>query len=464
MEIRGGKVMEQQITINQYTVIDVETPNSMNNSICSIAVLHVEDNKVTYSKEWLVKPNASFDNINMSINHINAKMVENAPIFPEVWKEIKHFFTNGIVIAHNAVFDLSVIDKTLNSYDIAVPITNYICTLEKSRKHITKEKYGGYKLDTLCNAFQIDLDNHHDAMCDANACKELFDVLSREYGVQGDDIKTYRFLVNNTNSTKKSILQKAMNDLYGIIFGINCDKEINKEENTAILNWIEENKQFKADDKFSACFVLLDGVLKDGIITNEEYYQLTDCIKEHISSELFSDATLSMQVLMGIIKGISIDKKISINEAKKLYKWMKMHENLKGNYPFDKIMNTLEEALVNGTIDEGEEKDLLDIFENFLNPEQSHSTNIILNKKVCCLTGAFTNGTKSDIEKFINSKGGSCISGLNKSVDYLIVGGQGSNDWKYGNYGGKINKAVQMQEKGSPIQILSEEALNNLFK
>lgn len=107
--------MSHVIEVNNYTVVDVETPNAMNNSICSIAVMHVKDNQVTYSKEYLVKPEASFDNYNMSINHINAQMVENAPIFPAVWEEIKHFFTNGIVIAHNALFDLNVSNPKIHS-------------------------------------------------------------------------------------------------------------------------------------------------------------------------------------------------------------------------------------------------------------------------------------------------------------------------------------------------------------
>jgi len=82
-----------------------------------------------------------------------------------------------------------------------------------------------------------------------------------------------------------------------------------------------------------------------------------------------------------------------------------------------------------------------------------------LNGKVCCLTGSFSNGTKSDVEELIVCRGGSCIDGLNKTVDYLIVGGQGSDSWKYGNYGSKVSKAVQMQEKGSAIQIVGEKTL-----
>jgi len=459
---QGGRIMSHVTEVNNYTVVDVETPNAMNNSICSIAVLHVKDNQVAYSKEYLVKPEASFDNYNMNINHINAQMVENAPIFPAVWEEIKHFITNGIVIAHNALFDLNVIGKTLNRYDIAVPDIHYICTLEKSRRHIPKERFGSHKLDALCDAFQIDLENHHNAMCDTNACKKLFDILSKEFEIEDSDIKTFRFQLERcANSAKKSVLQKAMNDLYGVIFGISCDKVIKKEENIAILNWMEENKEFKTDEEFGTCYNLLAAVLEDGIISKEEYYQLMGCISVHLSSNLYSDVTLSMQVLMGIIKGIAIDKKINIKEAKELYKWMEIHAALKGNYPFDKIFTTLEAALDNGVIDEIEEKNLLTVFKHFLNPEQIQENDIVLNGRVCCLTGTFTNGTKADVEKLINSKGGTCISGLNKSVDYLIVGGQGSSDWKYGNYGGKINKAVQMQEKGSAIQIVSEAALYN---
>lgn len=207
---------------------------------------------------------------------------------------------------------------------------------------------------------------------------------------------------------------------------------------------------------------MLYDVLKDGFISKDEYNLLMDCISIHISSNVYSDSTLSMQVLMGIVKGIASDKKINSVEAKELYQWMETHANLRGNYPFDKIFHTLEEALGNEVIDEEEEKSLLSIFEQFINPEQSSNIDIDLMGKLYCLTGTFSNGTKEDVEKYIVSKGGLCTSGLTKCVNYLIVGGQGSHDWKFGNYGGKINKAVQMQEKGDAIQIMSEETLYNI--
>lgn len=431
----------------------------MNDSICSIAVQHIEGNQITFNKEYLVNPEASFDDYNMNIHHINAQLVLSAPTFLKVWSDIEQFFNKGIIIGHNVTFDLNVIGKALAKCNIELPDVQYICTLEKSRRHISQQKICNYKLDTLCDCFQIDLNNHHNAMCDVNACRELFDIFSKDYGIDNKDVKVYSFIDKHINSAKSTMLQKAMNELYGIIYGIGCDNEISNIETKAVVDWLEENKDYRTYDEFCTCYKLLEAVLVDSVISKDEYNQLMSCINVHMSSNLFSDSTLSMQVLLGIIKGISIDKKVDTEEAKKLFYWMKKHENLKNNYPYDKIFYSLEKTLADGIVDEDEGKNLINLFEKIINPIKSNSNQINLAGKTCCLTGAFTNGTKADIEEFIISKGGLCINGLNKSVDYLIVGGQGSVDWKFGNYGSKVNKAIQMQEKGYSIQIVSEEEI-----
>lgn len=451
--------MKKDYQANRFTFFDVETPNSSNNSICSIGIIHLEENKTVFSKEYLVNPEAKFDNMNMEIHGITPRMVEHAPVFPQVWEEIKEYFTNAVVVAHNATFDLNVLAKTLLTHDIAVPEFNYICTLEKARRHIPKEKYGSHKLNVLSEAFQINLGNHHNAMCDTLACKELFRIFAEIFGVDDQDVRTYVIKMEYPSTTKKSIVQKAINTIYGIIYGIGCDRNIKAAEYQAIYEWMEENKEFKSNIEFKECYDLLQEVLADEYITYAEYNSLMECFQVYKSSSLFSDSTLSMQVLKGVIKGIESDREVNTVEAQELYKWMEENAVLKGNYPFDKIFDTLEHVLENNIIDQEEEKLLLEMFYQFTNPEEVSCSEIDLNGKVCCLTGSFSNGTKSDVEKFVVCRGGSCIDGLNKTVDYLIVGGQGSGSWKYGNYGGKVSKAIQMQEKGFTIQIVNEKTL-----
>jgi len=445
---------------DSYTIVDVETPNGKNNSICSIAVIHVRDREVVFSREYLVNPMADFSGVNMEIHHITPKMVETAPTFNLIWPEIEEYFTTGILLAHNARFDLSVIAKTLTYYDIPVPDMSYICTMEKAKRHFAKERFGGYGLAALCDGIEIDLADHHNAMCDTAACKAVFEWLDSMYAVDDTDIKLYRYESNHpTPSAKPSTLQKSMNLLYGILWGIGCDKVITQKEHAALYDWMEENKEYQRDVNFHDSFQMLSDVLEDGNLSPKEYERLLRLIGMHISSGHYSDTTQAMQILMGIVKGIVSDTRIHAKEAAALYLWMQGHDNLKGNYPFDKIFAALTQVLEDGILDPKEEKLLFAIFEQFLNPRQTCTCGIPLSGKTCCLTGDFSRGTKADVEKHIADCGSVCIPSITREVDYLIVGGQGSEAWIYGNYGTKVKKALQMQEKGHRVQIVGEDAI-----
>ena len=44
-------------------------------------------------------------------------------------------------------------------------------------------------------------------------------------------------------------------------------------------------------------------------------------------------------------------------------------------------------------------------------------------------------------------------------MNYLIVGGVGSDAWKFGKIGGKQAKAQELNEKGANIKIIEEDIL-----
>lgn len=85
------------------------------------------------------------------------------------------------------------------------------------------------------------------------------------------------------------------------------------------------------------------------------------------------------------------------------------------------------------------------------------STKIDVTVKTICLTGNFD--ADSSRERIINrlvELGAIVKNGVIKSLDYLIVGNQGSADYKSGNKGGKIEKAEHYNENGADIQIVTE--------
>ncbi len=122
--------------VQSYTAFDVETPNRYQHSICSIGLVHVEPGKEPISVFYLINPEEAFDEANISIHGIRPADVKDAPTFLEVWDRISDWFTNGIVVAHNAAFDLSILQKTLERHELPVPDFYYTCTFEKAKKHI----------------------------------------------------------------------------------------------------------------------------------------------------------------------------------------------------------------------------------------------------------------------------------------------------------------------------------------
>lgn len=162
------------MVLDSYTVFDVETANSKRESICSIGYIRVENGAILESKEILINPETDFDNFNIKIHGITPQKVAFERTFPEVWEEIKPYFSNTVLVAHNAKsMDLCALTRTLDRYNLEIPSNDYICTYELAKNLYTQEEVGAYKLNVLCYKFDVPLEHHHNALDDAKACYDL---------------------------------------------------------------------------------------------------------------------------------------------------------------------------------------------------------------------------------------------------------------------------------------------------
>ena len=91
----------------RFIVFDVETPNRYNDRISSIGITVVENGAVTDSFFSYVNPQTFFDPFNTKLTGISESTVVGAPSFPELWKKIEPLMSDGILVAHNALFDLN---------------------------------------------------------------------------------------------------------------------------------------------------------------------------------------------------------------------------------------------------------------------------------------------------------------------------------------------------------------------
>lgn len=154
-----------------FITLDFETATAKRDSPCEIGLTFVSNGQILETKSWLIKPlYEEFDYFNILIHGIRPEHVADKPEFNELWTEIKPLLENKFIIAHNAGFDISVLRRTLDAYNIPFPTFNYSCSYIFSKK--VWQGLPGYDLKTLCKLNNIDL-KHHRAGADSKATAEL---------------------------------------------------------------------------------------------------------------------------------------------------------------------------------------------------------------------------------------------------------------------------------------------------
>ena len=156
--------------ISRFVVFDVETPNRLSHRMSAIGITIIDKLKIINCFYSLVNPETYFDYFNTMLTGIDDELVADAPTFPEIWQKIEPIMSSGILVAHNAVFDLGVLKKCLDGYGIYWRgKADYLCTVQMGRRLLPNISH---KLNVLCDYYGISLDHHH-AASDSKACAKI---------------------------------------------------------------------------------------------------------------------------------------------------------------------------------------------------------------------------------------------------------------------------------------------------
>ena len=269
------KNMDKQL----FAVIDVETPNGRNDAICSIGVIVTDGTDVINKYYSIVNPETYFDTANTNIHGISSVDVVGFPTFPEIWNEISEYFSKYLVVGHNVGFDLCCIKKSLSRHGINATPVYYLDTMNLTRTFVSDVK--NMRLNTLCDYFDIPLDNHHNALADSYATALLLQELMTNYDFNVDEyIKKYDFTDDYKPQNKEfrnnsySDVTKHLQELQGVLTGIICDDELNDREIYALQSWMETHTGLKGNFPYDKIYDSLEKVLSDNIITDSERDEL----------------------------------------------------------------------------------------------------------------------------------------------------------------------------------------------
>ncbi len=183
--------------MTRYIVFDTETPNSLGNRMCQIGVCVVEGGEIVRRLSRLVNPECDYSLFNVMIHGITPELTNDEKCFAELWEtELEDIFSPGVLVAHNAPFDMAVLSKCLRACGIRwKPRVEYIDTVRMARRAFPD--LANHKLDTLSYALGLEL-AHHDALSDAEACAHIF-LACLERGVSAESFtREYDMLASAT--------------------------------------------------------------------------------------------------------------------------------------------------------------------------------------------------------------------------------------------------------------------------
>lgn len=164
-----------------FVAIDFETANAQQASACSLALTVVKNNQVTDQLYSLLNPHTYFDQRNIRIHGITADDIQEAPTLAELWPHIASFFqADKLVAAHNARFDCSVLQKSLQAFDLPPAQFAVIDSLQTSRRLL--KGFENYRLNTVCQNLNIKLEHHHNALDDSLACANILLWQAKHFG------------------------------------------------------------------------------------------------------------------------------------------------------------------------------------------------------------------------------------------------------------------------------------------
>lgn len=156
--------------MNDFAAIDFETANECRCSVCSIGVVVVKNGRIADKFYSLINPEPGYYKWFCSRVHgLTEQDTCNAPVFPEVWKQVAPMIEGLPLVAHNACFDESCLKAVFGVYGMDYPDYTFYDTLAASRDHFDRT-LGNYRLETVAAACGYDLTRHHHALADAEAC------------------------------------------------------------------------------------------------------------------------------------------------------------------------------------------------------------------------------------------------------------------------------------------------------
>lgn len=178
-----------------------------------------------------------------------------------------------------------------------------------------------------------------------------------------------------------------------------------------------------------------------------------------------------IDTLIGLSKGLLADGKIDPAEAECLRTWLAQNRNNSNHPVIVHLFNRVSEMLRDNELDAEESSELLRTLQQIAGepsefgevakrstlPICKPAPVVSFTGKVFLFTGTCVFGSRKQCQEATERLGGTCASGVTKSLNYLVLGTYVTDSWAHETFGRKIEKAMAYRNDGVPLSIITEE-------
>lgn len=155
-----------------YAVVDVETTGlARDDRIVSAAVYRL-DARGEVEDHWYSTVNPQRDPGPTWIHGLTSEALADAPLFGEIAEEFAERLAGRVLVAHNAVFDWTMISREYARAKQVAPVRQRLCTIALSKE--LDLPLPNHKLESLAAHYGVEQRRAHHALDDARVLAEAF--------------------------------------------------------------------------------------------------------------------------------------------------------------------------------------------------------------------------------------------------------------------------------------------------
>ncbi|MFJ9418574.1 DEDDh family exonuclease [Streptomyces sp. NPDC101227] len=155
-----------------YAVVDVETTGLARDDRIISAAVYQLDAQGEVQDHWYTLVNPQRDPGPVWIHGLTSDVLADAPLFPDIVPELSRRLADRVLVAHNAMFDWSMIAREYARAGAAAPVRRRLCTIALSKE--LRLPLPNHKLESLAAHYGVVQERAHHALDDARVLAEAF--------------------------------------------------------------------------------------------------------------------------------------------------------------------------------------------------------------------------------------------------------------------------------------------------